>query len=181
MPFVILIIGLMALVIGVRGQSTAAISLLQSEFTGSGSFIQWFIAIMILGLVGYYRPVRPVTDSLLLLVILSMVMANQSKNGLFKEFENALQNTKATAAPTSTPQPNTSVVLPVAASAGAAVTTATGSPALGQIVAGNVDMVGSNPLNIGAGELGVSIGQAFQNIFGGGSSNVFADVGNDDT
>jgi hypothetical protein len=97
MPFIFLIVGLMILVIGVRGQSNTAITLLQSEFTGANSFIQWFLAIMILGLAGYYRPIKPVTDGLIGLVILAMVLNEQSQNNIFGALEQAFQNTTPSA------------------------------------------------------------------------------------
>jgi hypothetical protein len=93
MPFVFLIVGLMILIIGVRGQSNTAIKLLQSEFTGANSFIQWFLAIMILGLVGYYKPIKPLSDGLIGLVILAMILNEQSQNNIFGALEQAFQNT----------------------------------------------------------------------------------------
>jgi hypothetical protein len=97
MPFVFLIVGLMILVIGVRGQSNTAIKLLQSEFTGANSFIQWFLAIMILGLVGYYKPIKPLSDGLIGLVILAMILNEQSQNNIFGALEQAFQNTTPSA------------------------------------------------------------------------------------
>ncbi len=115
MPFVFLIIGVMLLVIGLRGQSQAATTLLKDEFTGSGSFIQWFIAIMVLGLVGYYKPIRPLTDGLIGLVILTMILNEQTKNNIFKAFETALQNT--------TPSPSGNAASSNATVSGAATAT----------------------------------------------------------
>jgi len=97
MPFIFLIVGLMLLVIGVRGQSNAAISLLQNEFTGANSFIQWFLAIMILGLVGYYKPIKPLVDGLIGLVILAMILNEQTQNNIFGALESAFQNTQPSA------------------------------------------------------------------------------------
>jgi len=97
MPFIFLIVGLMLLVIGVRGQSNTAITLLQNEFTGANSFIQWFLAIMILGLVGYYKPIKPLADGLIGLVILAMILNEQTQNNIFGALESAFQNTQPSA------------------------------------------------------------------------------------
>lgn len=103
MPFAFLIIGLMLVVIGARNQTAQAATLLQSEFTGSNSFIQWFLAIMILGAIGYYRPLKPVADGLLGLVILAMVLARGNPNapggGLFAQLEADIQGARAINAP----------------------------------------------------------------------------------
>jgi hypothetical protein len=90
MPFAFLIIGLMLIVIGARGNAGAAGSLLQSEFTGQNSFLNFLIAIMVLGMIGYYKPLKPVADGLIGLVILVIVIANQNSGGLFAAFENAV-------------------------------------------------------------------------------------------
>ena len=112
MPFVFLIVGVMLITIGARNQSANAIQLLQSEFTGSNSYIQWFIAVMVLGLIGYYKPVKPLADGLIGLVILVMILNDQTKSNLFGAFETALQNTTPTPAPAS-PQLSTSSGIPL--------------------------------------------------------------------
>ena len=95
MPFVLFFIGVLAVVIGVRGQASAAGQLLASEFTGSNSFIQWFLAIMIIGLIGYWDKARPVSDGALVLLLVVMVLAPRNGNGgagLFVQLEDAFQN-----------------------------------------------------------------------------------------
>lgn len=104
MPFAFAIIGLMFVVIAVRNQQQNAITLLKSEFTGKNSFIQWFLALGVLGAIGYYKPFKPLANGMLFLIILVMVIANQNKNGgggLFAKFEDAVQNATPIAAPSS--------------------------------------------------------------------------------
>lgn len=100
MPVAVLAVGLLILVLGVRGQSNAAGQLLASEFTGKNSYIQWFLAVMILGVAGYYKPVRPVADGMLGLVVVAIIIAKgnpkNSGGGLFYQLEQAFQNTTAT-------------------------------------------------------------------------------------
>lgn len=99
MPFVLAFIGIMVLAIGARGRSSDASALLASEFTGPNSFVQWFLAIMIVGLIGFYKPVKPVADGFIGLVILSMVLVKanpkQPGGGFFAQLEAAFQNSPA--------------------------------------------------------------------------------------
>lgn len=97
MPFVVAFLGIMLLAIGLRGRAGDAGKLLASEFTGPNSFIQWFLAVMILGLLGYFKPVRPFADAMLGLVILAIILTkgnpSNAQGGFFKQLENAFQNT----------------------------------------------------------------------------------------
>jgi hypothetical protein len=131
MPFAFLIIGLMLIVIGVRGQTSEAGQLAASEFTGSNSFVQWFLAIMILGTIGYYKPVRPLADGMLGLVIVTMFLAkanpNSANGGFFSAFEKAVQNATPSPAATNTStlnvgDPNNPASLPNVGSGASATT-----------------------------------------------------------
>jgi len=110
MPFVFLIVGLMLIVIGARNQQGNAVTLLQSEFTGTNSFVEWLIAALIIGGLGYIKPLKPVSDAFLGLMILVMIIANQNSGGLFAQFEAALQNTSPTPDPPSSSATQTSAV-----------------------------------------------------------------------
>jgi apolipoprotein N-acyltransferase len=93
---VFVVVGLLFLVVAVRGTQDALFSLLKSEFTGTGSFIPWAAAIFILGAIGYAKPVKPVADAMIGLVVLGMVLNN--KGGIFKQFETQINNPTAPAA-----------------------------------------------------------------------------------
>lgn len=124
MPFVLFFVGLIAITVAVRGHAKDASALLASEFTGSNSFIQWFLAVMILGLVGYYSPVRPATNALLGLVILAMVLQN-GKNGLFTNLEQAFQGAQAIPSTNSQSGSATAATSPTTSSLGASSTPST--------------------------------------------------------
>lgn len=101
MPFVFIILGLLFLVVAIRGTQAQFFALLRSEFVGANSFVPWASAIVILGLIGYARPVRPVTDALIGLIILAMLLAN--RGGFFAQFNSALRNPVAPDASGSAP------------------------------------------------------------------------------
>lgn len=108
MPFIFAFLGILLVVIGARGQAAAAGQLLASEFTGPNSFATWFLAIMLLGFAGYWRPARPLANGMLGLVMLGLILAYGSgSKGFFANLEEAFTNTKATPSNKVTPnQPN---------------------------------------------------------------------------
>ena len=103
MPLVVAIVAAAMITIGLRGQSGAATTLLASELIGPNSFIQWFLAIVILGMIGYWRPARPVADGLLGLVLLGLFLSKGV--GFVGNLEAAFQNTKPAPAKMGTASP----------------------------------------------------------------------------
>jgi hypothetical protein len=97
MPFVLIVVGILFLVVAIQGTQATMFSLLKKEFVGTNSFVPWAAAIIILGLIGYAKPVRPITDAMIGLVLFVMLIAN--KGGVFAQFNNALQNPVAPTIP----------------------------------------------------------------------------------
>jgi hypothetical protein len=93
MPFVLIVVGLMLVVAGVRGQESELLSLIKSDFTGNGSFkgsyFAWVAAIGVLGGLGYIQKIRPIANAFLVLVILILFLSNR---GFFSQFNQALQS-----------------------------------------------------------------------------------------
>lgn len=99
MPFVFLIVGVLFLVLARNGTQGDFETLLKSEFSGQHSFFVWASAIVILGLIGFFRPVRPITDAMIGLIILVLILKNQE---LFTQFNAALNAPTAPAVPAAT-------------------------------------------------------------------------------
>jgi hypothetical protein len=97
MPFVFIIVGLVFLVTAIRGTQSDMLGLVKSEFVGKNSFIPWASAILILGALGYVKTIRPVTDGMIMLVVLAMVLAN--KGGFASALNNQIRNPIAPATP----------------------------------------------------------------------------------
>lgn len=89
MPLVFLIVGVLFIVLARNNTHTNFEQLLRSEFTGSQSFLVWASAIVILGLIGFFKPVRPITDALIGLIILVLILHN---SGAFAQLNKALRN-----------------------------------------------------------------------------------------
>jgi hypothetical protein len=88
MPFVLIIVGIFLFVSAVRGTSGQLATLLKNDLTGSGSFLYWFVAILVIGGIGYIPALKKLSDAFLVLVILALFVANR---GFFSQFNTALK------------------------------------------------------------------------------------------
>jgi hypothetical protein len=104
MPFVLIIVGVFVFVSAIRGTYTQLAKLLVGDLTGQGSFLYWFVAILVVGAIGYVEPMKKLSDAFLLLLVMVLIIGHK---GFFAQFNSALQqisqnNTQATTvAPTS--------------------------------------------------------------------------------
>ena len=80
MPFFLLVIGLILLVVSIRGNQDKLITLVKSDFTGEGNFFVWVLAIVILVSLGYWKTIRPVTDAFIVLLLIVIVLAAYKGN-----------------------------------------------------------------------------------------------------
>lgn len=100
MPLVLLLVAIGVVAIGVRGQSAEAGKLLASEFAGANSFIPWFLAIMLVGVIGYWKPAKPFSDAFLGLIVLALLLAQGTGffSRLNEAFTSATPSAKGSAA-----------------------------------------------------------------------------------
>lgn len=101
MPIGFLFVGVMFIVLAYRGTIGDFEKLLVGTFTGAQSFVVWVSAILILGLLGFFKPIRPITDAFIGLIILVIILKN---SGLFAQFNQALRSPVNTS-PSSTATP----------------------------------------------------------------------------
>lgn len=102
MQVALIIIGAVLLSVGFQGptaMSTLA-GLLQSDFTGAGSFWYFVVGIFAAGALGYYSPFSGASKLLLLLIILVLFLSN---GGFFAQLTAALQAPKPANLPESNP------------------------------------------------------------------------------
>lgn len=166
MPFVLLGVGVLFLVVAVRGTQGDFYKLLKSEFAGSNSFIPWIAAILVLGLAGYIKPIRPVTHAFIVLIILVLILANGGK--VFGQFNDAIKSPVAPS--TSPPAPAGQGLQPASApvtakaSGPAPLASAPGSGA-SYVPALLEEMFGGGP-GAGFGEGSATAGQSYIDVFG---------------
>lgn len=97
MPFMLLIIGLVLIAAAVRNKQQDFIALLGGDFSGSGNFVYWIVALIVIGAVGYIPKAKPVSDGLLVLILLALVLTRGNPKypggGVFSQLETALGTT----------------------------------------------------------------------------------------
>jgi len=85
MPFLLILIGLMLVIVGVRDTQSELFGLLQNDFAlpFSQSYLAWVFAIGLIGGLGYFKSIRPITNAFLVLVIVVLFLSNK---GVFSKF-----------------------------------------------------------------------------------------------
>lgn len=99
MPFALVIMGLIMIVVGVRGTYKEFGGLLVKDFTGPGNFTYWLASLGAVGAMGYVKALQPFARAFMFLIILGMIIRN---GGFFDKLTEALQKgpAKVSAAPT---------------------------------------------------------------------------------
>jgi hypothetical protein len=106
MPFVLVVIGAVFLIAGFRGTHTdyavtgqpgnqpGLFTLIKGDFTGDANYLYWFAAIFLIGCVGYVRQLKTISDGFILLVIVSMFVAQSTKGTAGGFFQKAIEALK---------------------------------------------------------------------------------------
>jgi hypothetical protein len=87
MPFALAIIGIVILASAIRGTSGTLFSTLKSDFTGSGNFLYWVLAILIVGSIGYIKKLQPLSVAFLALLMIVLFISNK---GFFTAFQQGI-------------------------------------------------------------------------------------------
>lgn len=97
MPFALVIIGVVLLIAAVRGTTgdsgsqKGLFTLVKGDFSGPNNFIYWFVAILIIGMIGYIPDLKKLSVAFLTLVIVVLFL---SRGGFFQQFTSALGSTQ---------------------------------------------------------------------------------------
>jgi hypothetical protein len=83
MPFVFGIIGTLLVVSGVRGTTSELSTLVKSDFTGTPNYLEWMVAIFIIGSLGYVKELSTLSRLFMTAVVISMIFANKGVFPLF--------------------------------------------------------------------------------------------------
>jgi len=89
MAFALIIIGLVMVVSAVRNTQGCLVQVVQQDFTGQANFLYWVAAILILGAIGYSDTLRPLSDGLLIVILLALFLT-RGRQGLFTNLTQAL-------------------------------------------------------------------------------------------
>lgn len=110
MAFVLLIAGAVLLASAIQNtQSTILFPTLKSEFTGPNNFIFWFIAILLIGSIGYIPKAKGISTAFLTLVVIVLLLSKGNPSGtgggFFAQFTSQIQQSQVQVAPGASPGP----------------------------------------------------------------------------
>lgn len=88
MPFALTTIGALLIVTGFQDTYKAFFTQLEGDFTGTQSFIYWFLSLIIIGAIGYVDEFKTISRAGMTLVIIGMIFANKSA---FSNFSSAIE------------------------------------------------------------------------------------------
>lgn len=87
MAWPVLIIGLVLVIAGFRGQTDEFVSTVREDFTGQPNFLYWVAAVFAIGALGAIKPLRPVSDGFFVLILVALILSNR---GFFAELTRQL-------------------------------------------------------------------------------------------
>lgn len=99
MPIFFIVVGSLLIASGVNGKSSDLISLVKGDLVPSssnnGGFALWAVAIFVIGALGYVKPLKPIANSFLVLVVLVLLITKGNPNspggGFIAQFNNAIK------------------------------------------------------------------------------------------
>jgi hypothetical protein len=99
MPLALLLLGALFLTAAVRGQKCGGkqcadvlFETIKDDFTGPNNFIYWGLALFLIGALGYFKPMKPLSNAFLGLVILVLFISNR---GFFSKFMEQIGSTQS--------------------------------------------------------------------------------------
>lgn len=93
MPYVLILVGGILLVSGIRNTYGQLWTLVKNDFTGTNSFLPWIAAIAVVGGLGYVPKLRPLSIAFLTLLLLVLVLSN---GGIFQKLQQFVTSGGAT-------------------------------------------------------------------------------------
>lgn len=94
MPFVFGIAGTLLIVSGVRGTTSDLMQLIKADFTGYPNFLEWMVAIFIIGAIGYVKELSTLSRAFLILVLAGLFLSEKGVFGenVFSSFTKGIQS-----------------------------------------------------------------------------------------
>lgn len=87
MSLALLSAGILLIVASVRDKQGDLITLVQGDMLGEGGFIQWIVALVLIGAIGYIPRLKPLSVALLTLVLIAIFI--RKGTGFFTQLQNA--------------------------------------------------------------------------------------------
>ena len=132
MPFALLLLGMLAFVSAYKDTLGQLGGYLKGDFSGAGNFFYWIAALILVGSIGYFKPLRMTSKMLLLLILVVMMLSDK---GFFAQFVAALNAPAPAAAPEA-----------AVGRASTDTSTKSGGFSLGSLISAGVGLASGNPL-----------------------------------
>lgn len=84
MPFVLIGVGLVLVLTGIKGNPNQLYQLVSNDFTGQNNYLYWMLAILVLGSLGYIKKLEPFSRMFIVLVVVVLFIHNK---GFFNQFQ----------------------------------------------------------------------------------------------
>lgn len=91
MPLVFIVVGLVLILTGLKGDPTELYDLVKGDFTGPNNFVYWSLAIFVLGAIGYIPSLRNLSRLFIVLVVLVLLVNNRGFFSQLQSFINSSQ------------------------------------------------------------------------------------------
>jgi hypothetical protein len=95
MSFALIFVGLLLTTAAVRGTHVCLVNTIKGDFQGKPNFLYWVAALVILGAIGYSETLRPLSEGLLVLILIALFLTS-GRQGLFKNLTQALGTSAGT-------------------------------------------------------------------------------------
>lgn len=82
MAWPVLLIGLVLVIVGFRGETDKFAETVREDFTGQPNFLFWVVAVFGIGAMGAVKPLRPISDGFFVLILVVLILSNR---GFFAE------------------------------------------------------------------------------------------------
>lgn len=83
MPFALILVGVLLIVAAVRNTTDVLFTLVKQDFTGPNNYTYWLASILLIGAIGYIKPLQPLSRIFLVLIVVVLVLTH---GGLFDKF-----------------------------------------------------------------------------------------------
>ena len=93
MPYILVLLGTILFVSGLRNTQGTLWTLVKGDVTGSDSFLVWLAAIAVVGGIGYIPKLRPLSIAFMSLLLLVLVIKDK---GVFAQLADFLKNPNQT-------------------------------------------------------------------------------------
>lgn len=87
-PIILIIIGVVLIVSGVRGKSGDVGKILADDFSGGSSFTYWIIAVILVGIVASFSQSRKLGTAFFSLMLVVLFLSN---GGFFAKFQSQIR------------------------------------------------------------------------------------------